>query len=103
DKIHEELAEKNDDNFYHGYTYSGHPTAAAIALKNLDIIKCEKLLKNVRNRGRQLIGGFQWLQKEHDVIKEIRGIGLLGAVEFAKTTNSKPIGEKVYQESLNRE
>src|SRR5699024_5538541 len=39
EELHQELYEKTEGNFWHGYTYSGHPTAAAVAMKNLEIIK----------------------------------------------------------------
>src|SRR5699024_7800405 len=55
ESLHQEMYEKTEGNFWHGYTYSGHPTAAAVALKNLEIIKDENLIENVRVRGKQML------------------------------------------------
>src|SRR5699024_4672823 len=75
DKIHEELIQKTEGNFWHGYTYSGHPTAAAIALKNLEIIKEEKLIEHVRVVGEQMLKGFEWIQEQNENVVNVRGIG----------------------------
>ena len=48
DRIAATLVEKGGE-FYHGYTYSGHPVACAVALKNLEIIEREGLIERVRN------------------------------------------------------
>ena len=39
EKLHKEIYEKTEGNFWHGYTYSGHPTAAAVALKTWILLK----------------------------------------------------------------
>lgn len=102
DQIHDDLAENYDGNFWHGYTYSGHPTASSIALKNLEIIKNEHLIDNVRIRGKQLMNGLLSLQKSYNVISDVRGIGLLSAIEFKRTENEITIGQKVLSETLKR-
>jgi putrescine aminotransferase len=53
--------------FYHGFTYSGHPVACAVAMANLDIIENENL--------QTAIG-------DHPMVGEIRGLGLIGAIEL---------------------
>src|SRR5699024_7168527 len=80
EKLHKEIYEKTEGNFWHGYTYSGHPVAAAVALKNLEIVQEENLIENVRARGEQMVKGFKELQAKYDKIVEVRGIGLLGAI-----------------------
>ena len=55
DHIVETLREKGGD-FVHGYTYSGHPTCAAVALKNLEIMEREGLVEPHRRRHRPLSG-----------------------------------------------
>ena len=47
DRVASTLVEKGGE-FYHGYTYSGHPVACAVALKNLEIIESEGLIERVR-------------------------------------------------------
>lgn len=68
--------------FAHGFTYSGHPVAAAAGLANLEIIEKEKLVEKTREK----IGPyFQKKLKEfagHPAVGEVRGVGLIGAMEL---------------------
>lgn len=103
EKMHQELYEKTEGNFWHGYTYSGHPTAAAVALKNLDIIRDEHLIENVRQRGTQMLKGFEWIKSQHDNINDVRGIGLLGAISIERASeDADPVGPKIVAEALER-
>lgn len=68
--------------FQHGYTYSGHPLAAAAAMTNLDIIERDGLAQQAKARGDYLAQRLQAEFAEHPLVGEIRGYGLLGAVEF---------------------
>lgn len=65
-----------------GHTYSGHPLSCATALRVLQVVEEEKLLENVVSRGEQLLSGLNTLQQKFDVIKAVRGKGLLLGVEF---------------------
>src|SRR5699024_9167596 len=103
EKLHKEIYEKTEGNFWHGYTYSGHPTAAAIAMKNLEIIKNEKLIENVRERGEQMLEGFKKLKAKYDKIIDVRGIGLLGGISFERASEDvEPITPKIVAEALKR-
>jgi putrescine---pyruvate transaminase len=81
DRVALRLVEEGGE-FYHGYTYSGHPVACAVALKNLDILSEEKLLEHVK----QEIGPYfrQRLAElaDHPLIGEVRSQGLVGALEL---------------------
>jgi putrescine aminotransferase len=68
--------------FRHGYTYSGHPTACAVALANLDIIESEGLLQRVRELEPVLAGELGALSG-HRLVQEVRTAGLLGGVELS--------------------
>ncbi|MFM7251767.1 MAG: aspartate aminotransferase family protein [Ilumatobacteraceae bacterium] len=71
--------EANPDFFLrHGYTYSGHPTACAAALKNLEIIEREGLLDRAPKLGQRLSNGLQSLVDDGD-IASIRGRGAMWA------------------------
>ena len=71
--------------FYHGFTYSGHPVAAAVALANLEIIESEGLIKRVRDdTGPYLAEALNSLA-DHPLVGEVRAFGLLGAVELVKS------------------
>lgn len=103
DRIYQELIEKTDGNFWHGYTYSGHPTAAAVALKNLEIIKNENLIDHVNIVGEQMLKGFEWIKEQNSNVTEVRGIGLLGAISLERESASvDPIGPKVVAEALKK-
>jgi adenosylmethionine-8-amino-7-oxononanoate transaminase len=67
--------------FRHGNTYSGHAVAAAAALANLSIIRDENLPENARTVGRHLLAALERLER-HDIVGDVRGIGLLARVEF---------------------
>jgi putrescine aminotransferase len=70
--------------FFHGFTYSGHPLAAAVALRNIDLIESEGLVDRVRNdTGPYLATALQALAS-HPLVGEVRSLGLLAAVELVK-------------------
>jgi adenosylmethionine-8-amino-7-oxononanoate aminotransferase len=67
--------------FRHGYTYSGHTAACAVGVANLDIIEREGLVARVAELEPVLAAALRPLA-EHELVGEVRGAGLLGAVEF---------------------
>ncbi|HEV7157292.1 MAG TPA: aminotransferase [Caulobacteraceae bacterium] len=78
-------------DFVHGYTYSGHPTCAAVALKNIEIMEREGLVARTReDAGPYLAQALERLA-EHPLVGEIRSLGLIGAVEIVaeKGTNKR--------------
>jgi putrescine aminotransferase len=81
-RMAETLLSANEE-LAHGYTYSGHPVASAVALKNLEVMERENLVARTRER----IGPyFQRRLREtfepHPLVGEVRGEGLLGALEL---------------------
>jgi acetylornithine/succinyldiaminopimelate/putrescine aminotransferase len=67
----------------HGTTYGGSPLACAVALKVLEVIEREKLETNTREVGELLKSGLQTLVKKYpDVIKNVRGLGLMIGMEL---------------------
>ena len=80
----------------HGYTYSGHATACAVALANLDVLESERLLERVRELEPALEAALRPLER-HDRVREVRTIGLLGAVEL-----DAEIADRVAAETLER-
>lgn len=77
-----------EDVWMHGYTYSGHATACAVALKNLEIIERDQLLANSQLMGERLLAGFEKL-KEFAIVGDVRGRGLLCGVEIVKSKESR--------------
>ena len=80
----------------HGYTYSGHPTACAVALANLDVLEREALYDRVRGLEPVLAEALGQLE-EHPLVEEVRTIGLLGGVELdaAARTQVPDLAERV--------
>lgn len=94
-----------NERWMHAYTYSGHPTCCAVALANLDIIENEGLVANAGARGTQLLEGLKGLEAEFEVIGNVRGLGLMCAVEFVADRGTKApagIGEKVRKACVER-
>ena len=91
DRIAATLVEKGGE-FYHGYTYSGHPVACAVALKNLEIIEREGLVDRVRNdTGPYFAKALKERISGHPLVGETRSVGLMGAIEIVadKATNAR--------------
>ena len=74
--------------FTHGFTYSGHPTACAVALRNLQILEEEKLVEQAAARGAHLQQRLQSLRR-HEIVGDVRGLGLVAGVELVKDRGSK--------------
>lgn len=68
--------------FGHGYTYSAHPVCAAAAMANLDILEGEQLGDNAIAVGAYLRDQLSARLGTHRLVGEIRGVGMLAAVEF---------------------
>ncbi len=84
DAIHNVLKEKSTGTLFHGFTYSGHPTAAAVALKNIDIIEREGLVANSKAMGDELLKGFRQIKNKLNIVGDVRMVGLLGAMELVE-------------------
>jgi L-2,4-diaminobutyrate transaminase len=68
--------------FSHGYTYSGHPIAAAAANAVLDIVENERLTDRARTIGAYFQTRLRETFAQLEIVGEVRGVGLLGAIEF---------------------
>jgi putrescine aminotransferase len=76
--------------FFHGYTYSGHPVACAVALKNLEIIAREGLIERVRtDTGPYFAQALNERVAGHPLVGEVRSFGLLGAIEIVRDKATK--------------
>jgi putrescine aminotransferase len=89
------LKEKNDE-FAHGFTYSGHPTTAAVALKNIEIIERERLVERVAQDVGPYFAEALARLGAHELVGEARSVGLIGAVEIVreKGTNARFAGKE---------
>ena len=75
----------------HGYTYSGHPVSAAVALENLRIMKEEGLIERVReDTGPYFQKRLRDLE-DHPLVGEVRGVGLIAAIELVKDKTTREL------------
>ena len=89
DRIAKVLIEQGGE-FNHGYTYSGHPVACAVALANIRLLQRDGIVEQVRdNTGPYLAEQFATLM-EHPLVGEVQTCGLMGAVQLVrnKATNA---------------
>ncbi len=109
ERIYRVIAEAPPERrWMHAFTYSGHPTACAVALANLEIIEREGLVAAVEQKGRRLLAGLRQLSSL-DHVGDVRGIGLMAGIEFVEDKTSKKafpgamkIGERVFKECVKR-
>jgi putrescine---pyruvate transaminase len=73
---------KTGGDFVHGFTYSGHPVCAAVALRNIEIIERENLVARTRNETGPALTAALARLKDHPLVGEVRNLGLLGAIEI---------------------
>lgn len=94
-RVYEGIADQSSviGTFAHGFTGGGHPVAAAVALENIAIIEEEGLVERADKMGQLLqkaLRGFE----SHELVGNVRGVGLIGAVELVADKGTKaPFGE----------
>ena len=88
DRVTDTVINKGSD-FNHGFTYSGHPAACAVAMENIRILKDEKIIERTKNDLSPYLQG-KWLALgDHPLVGEARGIGMVGALELVKDKDTK--------------
>jgi putrescine---pyruvate transaminase len=93
-QIHDKIKEAIDtapvsEAWNHGFTYSGHATAAAVALKNIEILESEHLADHAAQRHASFLNVFKKLRDEFVQVDNPRAMGLIGGIEFVKSRESK--------------
>jgi putrescine---pyruvate transaminase len=89
DRVAKVLEDKGGE-FYHGYTYAGHPVACAVAMKNLEIIEKERMIENVRDEtGPYLAASLKSALEDHPMVGEVRSFGFLAAIELVKDKKTR--------------
>ena len=76
-------------SFVHGFTYSHHPGGAAAGLAVIEVIEVESLLKASATQGGRLLAGLSQSIGNHPLVGDIRGLGLLVAVELVADRATK--------------
>ena len=88
DRVGNVLVDKGGE-FYHGFTYSGHPVACAVARATLQVLRQEKLVERVRDA---VIPAFssRWQKlADHPLVGEARSAGLIGGLELVSSKTSR--------------
>jgi putrescine aminotransferase len=93
DRVSEVLIARGGE-FAHGYTYSGHPVACAVASANLRIIEREKLVSRVRDELAPHLAAKWRRLAEHPLVGEARCNGLLGALELVRDKSTRRFFDK---------
>lgn len=95
DEVAKVVSEGGD--FNHGFTYSGHPVAAAVGLENLRILRDEKIVERVHGETAPYLQKRLRELNDHPLVGEVRGLGMLGAIELVKdkATRSRYEGKAV--------
>lgn len=90
EEIYQVVADNSNKigTFGHGFTASGHPVALAVAMENLDIIEERDLVGHVATISPDLLAGLHSFAS-HPLVGEVRGAGLVGAVELVADKQTK--------------
>jgi adenosylmethionine-8-amino-7-oxononanoate aminotransferase len=83
-------------------TFAGHPVACAVALANLDVLEEQRLVENAAARGTQLIEGARSLQQRYAVVGDVRGKGLMCAIEFVTPDTREPLPRETVGSLISR-
>ena len=89
DKIFSSVYSSMDKIMVHSTTFKGGPLAMAAGLAALAVIDDEGLVENAERRGAELTRGLEGLAAKYDVVKEIRGKGLIIGIEFGRPSGLK--------------
>lgn len=77
-----EEASPREGTFMHGFTYSGHPVGSSVAMANLDVMERDGLVARAAENGHYLLEGLKARLKDNPFVGDIRGIGMMAAVEY---------------------
>ncbi len=86
ERVFEALADESHaiGTFGHGFTYSGHPVPAAVAVETLKIYDEMDIGSHVREVGAHMQAGLRERFAQHPLVGEVRGVGLIGAIELVE-------------------
>jgi 4-aminobutyrate--pyruvate transaminase len=90
DKVYQTIADAAAaiGTFGHGYTYSGHPVACAVALETLKIYESDRILDHVQRVAPRLQQGLR-KYAGHPIVGDVRGVGLIAALELAENPRAR--------------
>ena len=100
DRVAEPFQE-GTNSFTHGFTFAGHPIAAAVALANIDVFEREGIIENVRENESALRGMLDSL-RDLPIVGDVRGAGYFHAIELVKDQETKESFSDEESETLLR-
>lgn len=91
DRVYETLRDQLPSGLplMHGFTYNNHPTCCAAGLANLDILESEGLVENAHRVGNHLLERLRKSFADSPITGEIRGLGMLAAIEIVRDRETK--------------
>jgi adenosylmethionine-8-amino-7-oxononanoate aminotransferase len=98
-RVYETLRDRSPHGFpfMGGLTYNNHPTCCAAALANLDILEREGLVEHARETGAYLLASLREAFADHAFVADLRGLGMLAAIETARPGSKDAVGGKPMQ------
>ncbi len=88
ERVAQTLIERGGD-FNHGFTYSGHPAACAVACATLNIMRSEGIVERVKSDIGPYLQQHWRALEDHPLVGEARGVGLIGALELVRDKASR--------------
>ena len=92
DEIYEVISRPRGQDMYfsHGFTYSGHPVACAVGLKNMEILERDGILQHVQKHGSYFQEQLGMLN-DLDIVGEVRGMGMMVGIECVANKETKAL------------
>ena len=101
ERVWEVLRDSGEDGpLAHGYTYTGHPVAAAAALANLEILERERLIERAEKQGAVLQENLRRAFAEDPLVADVRGTGLIAALQTQDPDDAQRLGAFARDEGL---
>ena len=88
DRVADVIIDKGGE-FAHGFTYSGHPAACAVAVANIRLLRDQDIVKRVRNETAPYFQEQWSTLADHPIIGEARSVGLVGALEIVSDKSAR--------------
>jgi len=92
----------SERTFYHGHSYGGNALAAAVALRQLELLEQWNVLENVRARSAQLQDALQERVAPSAAVREIRACGLMAAIELANDSTERRLARRTCAAMVRR-
>lgn len=88
-QIFEKVFNRMDRAVVHGSTFSKNDLAMAAGLATLEVMEQEKLIENAARRGEQILEGFRSMNQRYELVRDVRGKGLMIGIEFGAPKSLK--------------